>query len=210
MHKFSGIARAAVQALLVAVLGISTSCTSQGLPELRRGKVFLTEWPSKRYTPDNMVLIVELFEKGGIGSYPHAPYVLSGFCGERLSVARIGLGGLFLDSLPDKDNLHGRDADDLRNERGAPVFAVFDLVRSKVPVGRTETLPEYDLRHDDRDLCLATVVPSGMFSALVSNTVKVPHEAVVEALHAGVQPLPPLIPFVAVFMNLLPAAAISR
>ncbi len=56
------------------------------------------------------------------------------------------------------------------------------------------SVPAYDLRQDNRDLCLKVGTFGGFLGSATSNTVRVPREAITRALSEGIKPLPPLVP----------------
>lgn len=184
--------QACAQASLVVVLLILASCSYEGLPELTLKHVSLADWKGYRGGDKRLVLLVELMETGRPEDYPDAPYVWSGFCGEGLTIARLALG-LYSQRQSGENLMHYRNKTAPEADIRAPVFAVVDVARPQGLAGDPH-FPDFDLRHDERDICLRTSVMVGMFTARQSNTVRVPHDAIARALREGVKPLPPLMP----------------
>lgn len=199
MRKSTSVVSPMSWLCIVLASGILMSCTYQGLPELTPKRVFLTEWPAHPARPGRHVLLTELMEAGRSGDYPDAPYVWSGFCGERPRFNMIGLGRLYIERPSRGRESFGKGVAEPRTDPSAPLFAVIDLERPQGLADRPDIFPDYNLWHDDRDICFGTSVPS-MFSVSVSNTVRIPRDVIARALRNGVQPLPDLIPFAESFL----------
>jgi len=200
MRELTRLTQPSAWVSLILASWILASCVYQGLPELALKQVFMTEWPAHAYSDGRPVLLVELTETGRFGKYLDAPYVWSGFCGERPHFTKIGPGGLYTEPLPGGPEAYGKSSVEPATRTSTPFFAVIDLKRPQGLADRPDMFPNYDLRHDDRDICLGTSIPS-MFSVSQSNTVRIPRALVAKALREGVQPLPPLIPFVETFSS---------
>ena len=198
MSLISSSFRAFAQVALVLIALILSSCSYQGLPELTLKQIDLTEWPAHAYSDERLVLLVELIETGRSRSYPDAPYVWSGFCGERPRFTAIGLGGLYIERLSGAHVSYGKSSVNPGTESSMPLFAIINLKRPQGLADSPDIFPDYDLRDDHRDICLGTSVPS-MFSVSLSNTVRVPRDVIARALREGVRPLPDLIPFLEAF-----------
>jgi hypothetical protein len=123
--------------------------------------------------------------------YPEFPRFHAGFCG--------ALGGF--DALPSVGSFM------LRQTAAQPAnpsfpwkdpattrFATIDLSRPNEQLPGSGSVPAYDLRQDNRDLCLKVGTFGGFLGSATSNTVRVPREAITHALSEGIKPLPPLVP----------------
>lgn len=198
MLAITRLNRASASVCLIFISWILPSCTDQILPELALRQVLLTEWPAHAYSDERPVLLVELVQSEQFHNYPDAPYIRSGFCGEKLNVGRVGSGRLFIESPSGGGPSKGRRLGEPRPSTSTPLFAVINLTRPQGLGDRPDIFPDYDLKNEDRDICLGTVVP-GMLSGKVSNTVRIPRDVIVKALREGVKPLPALVPFVETF-----------
>ena len=191
-------ARASVRVALVLSSLILSACSYEGLPLLALKQILVTEWPANANSDRRLVVLVELMETGPLSDYPAAPYVWSGFCGEELRVAQIGLGGLYRQRVLSEPWSFDKSQAEPRPDIKPLLFAVINVARPQ-GLANDPHFPDFDLRHEKRDICLRTSVMTGMFSAQHSNTVKIPRDEIIRALGEGVQPLPPLVSFVDVF-----------
>ncbi len=170
------------------VLCTLASCAYEGPFEFALKQVFVSEWQANPGSDKRLVLLVELVETRRGRRDEDPGYPKWGFCGEQPSFVQIGFRLSYLQRLPGEGQSNGKSSVELGTEIDHPFFVAIDLKRPR-GLENNPMFPDFDLRRDDRDICLQLGAPS-IFSVSLSNTVRIPHEAVAGALRQGVQPLP--------------------
>ena len=131
-------------------------------------------------------------EKGRGHTYKDIPYVNTGFCGEDIGVAKLSSGGFgtlkISGLLPSAPGGHARSMETTR-------FVLISIVSTK-RLADNPYFPKYDLRRDNRDICISAADHPGelFYSGGITNTVRVPRSLIDEAFARGPEPAPPIVP----------------